>query len=302
MSIGGAFPLKKGNFTLPFKSGGCLLTTNARSALYILHKLLKPKTTWLPSYCCRSIVHPEYNVKFYAVNKNLNIQPFQADRDDLVLVINYFGFPHQEIDTKAVVVEDAAQAYFTPTRADYAIFSPTKCLGTPDGGILWSKKPIHWPLEDAPKEWLQWAERGRQPNGFEATQKAKSLSPTGPYRMHFQDCLYHDPAWADQYIRNYVYLQERLPSFMGVARGIPTGFPILVERRDELLQKLYAERIYPPVHWRIEGVVPQKFADSHWLSQHIMTLPCDYRYNETDMQRMVDRLCSEPILRLTTSS
>ena len=68
---------------------------------------------------------------------------------------------------------------------------------------------------------------------------------------------------------------------------VPLGFPIVVPNRDEVREAFFAERIYPPVHWPIASVVPEHFEDSHRLSANIMTLPCDQRYDERDMQRLV---------------
>lgn len=36
-------------------------------------------------------------------------------------------------------------------------------------------------------------------------------------------------------------------------------------------QALFDHEIYPPVHWPIKGIVPEKFRDSHQLSDEIMT-------------------------------
>jgi len=69
---------------------------------------------------------------------------------------------------------------------------------------------------------------------------------------------------------------------------VPLGFPVEVANRDAVLTRLYAERIFPPVHWRIAGHVPDAFAECHRRSNSIMTLLCDQRYDEADMARMVE--------------
>jgi dTDP-4-amino-4,6-dideoxygalactose transaminase len=67
---------------------------------------------------------------------------------------------------------------------------------------------------------------------------------------------------------------------------IPLGFPIRTKERDKVKQVLFAREIYPPVHWPIQGAVPQEYADSHKLASDIMTLPCDQRYDGDDMDRI----------------
>ena len=71
---------------------------------------------------------------------------------------------------------------------------------------------------------------------------------------------------------------------------VPLGFPIRLKERDRIRQALFAEKIYPQVHWPIAGFVPSVFEDSHRLAAEIMTLPCDQRYNRSDMERVVSQL------------
>jgi hypothetical protein len=69
---------------------------------------------------------------------------------------------------------------------------------------------------------------------------------------------------------------------------VPLGFPVRVSRRDQLRQRLFEREIFPPLHWPVGRVVPRHFHDSHTLEAMIMTLPCDQRYDASDMQRMID--------------
>lgn len=66
---------------------------------------------------------------------------------------------------------------------------------------------------------------------------------------------------------------------------VPLGFPVRMAERDAARQRLFAEDIYPPVHWPIEDVVPPEFQSSHRLARWIMTLPCDQRCSPDDLDR-----------------
>ena len=96
-------------------------------------------------------------------------------------------------------------------------------------------------------------------------------------------------------IFNYDYLLANLSDIALIENrkgAVPLGFPVVIGNRDEVRKRLYEQKIYPPVHWDIIGVVPPSYNGSHRLSQDIMTLPCDGRYGEEDMERMITVLKS----------
>src|SRR5690606_30501079 len=130
---------------------------------------------------------------------------------------------------------------------------------------------------------------------FSLFQENDRNGPIGAFAMSelsemlLRRCFDYD-AIAQRRRDNYAALQSSLAhlSLLGglPPEVVPLGFPIRTSRRDELRQHLFDEQIYPPVHWRIKGVVPEAFVESHQLSDEIMTLPCDQRYGADDMHRM----------------
>jgi dTDP-4-amino-4,6-dideoxygalactose transaminase len=68
---------------------------------------------------------------------------------------------------------------------------------------------------------------------------------------------------------------------------VPLAFPIRVKDRDRIRQALFDQHIYPPIHWSLKGLVPDMFVESHCLSLEIMSLPCDQRYDQRDMDRII---------------
>ena len=105
----------------------------------------------MPSYLCESLLHPTYNVHFYNVDKSLTIDEDFLSRttpQNVVLVIDYFGFTHDHIYQKikqknCISIEDASQSLLSKRNgsADFTIYSLTKCLGLPDGGMIESNDP-----------------------------------------------------------------------------------------------------------------------------------------------------------------
>ena len=250
---------------------------------------------------------------------------------DIVCVIDYFGFHcpiniKQEVrSTGAKVLEDACQALLSKNigeQADYLLFSPLKFLGVPDGGILLSLNndsfaDVH--LNEAPAQWwlkafgasLLRREFDQEENGdshrqwFELFREANANAPIGDFSMSSISKALLFNAFDYRKISrirrtNYQVLYNQLNSIalmpeLGVD-VVPLGFVIRLRNREErerLRQKLFCKNIYPPVHWKILGVVPEQFTESHQLSETIMTLPCDQRYSEDDMKFIANLICEE---------
>lgn len=335
--IGGMFGLEEPAIASasppPFLSEQSLFFVNARSAIRFLVERLCPPIVWLPSYLCPAILDAteptRTKISFYAIGADLAQQSDgwldRLGKGDLVVVIDFFGFPHDEASTRraqergAWVLEDACQALLSErvgAAADFVVFSPRKFVGVPDGGILNFRrdhdlKSIN--LEEPPPEWwlkAWWATilrrefdlHGGSRDWFRLFQQVEADPPIGMYAMSELSRLlvttgicYADVA--QRRIKNYNLLLNTIgdlalfPSLP--ADVVPLGFPIRARNRDSLQEKLFAGQIYPPVHWPIAGVVPPEFEQSHQLSSEILTLPCDQRYGEADMERMASIISRE---------
>jgi hypothetical protein len=98
-------------------------------------------------------------------------------------------------------------------------------------------------------------------------------------RASFLDLLTSSRGWPEGVV----------PLYDTLAAGVcPLGFPVIVDRRDDLRRFLIAHRIYPPVHWDLDPRVFGEFPKSLELSKHILTLPCDQRYGSPDMRILSD--------------
>jgi dTDP-4-amino-4,6-dideoxygalactose transaminase len=309
----------------PFLQGGEILTLNGRSAIRLVTEKLSPATVWLPSYLCEAAVEamtrPGMQIRFFAVSYDLTIDPDAAFENvragDLVVLIDYFGVPSPpELaaaarQRQAWILKDASQALLTEgvdAGADFVVFSPRKFVGVPDGGIL---RPVHgWhdqlSLGEPPRDcWLQalaasalralFDMTGEDLGWFGMYQASEIAAPIGPYTMSAlsQELLttgINFAEMAERRVINYGVLSSLLhecaliPSLPPGA--VPLGFPIRIPDRARARQALFAERIYPMVHWPIEGVVPRAFTESHRLADELLTLPCDQRYDGADMERI----------------
>lgn len=319
----------------PFLRGNSILLANARSGIALLIELLSPAHVWMPSYLCEVMIKAvdelRTSVKFYEVDYDLSLSSSEwldsVQPNDLVVLIDYFGFPSDPYWIKlakergARVLEDGCQALLSEEAgrfSDFVLFSPRKFVGVPDGGILVYNHEIACDaikIETPPSAW--WLKafsasvlrrdfdlHGGNRRWFELFQETEDEGPIGPYAMsEFSRVLlqhgFDYSMIAEKRVENYELLANELREFAlfpSLPSGVvPLGFPIRVKDRDRVRQVLFSHEIYPPVHWPIQGVVPEEFSDSHKLASEIMTLPCDQRYGEDDMMRMIAVVLKEMI-------
>ena len=299
---------------------------NGRSVLFYLCKNLSPPTVWLPSYICSSLVEvlkfQGVDYQFYPVDLDLRVGNREwiqkIRRQDLVLFIDYFGFDlHRSAIPEAKlkgawILQDAAQGllsnYGRP-QADFVLYSPKKFIGVPDGGIiqiLSGSSLLHSSLNKPPRDFLLSAmnaffarsvfDQTGTGNWYQLYQESEKLNPIGFYGMsELSSALlrnaFNFPDVALQRRQNYQALLNSLGdiSLLGELPPdtVPLGFPIVTEKRDAIRERLYANKIYCPLHWPLKGVVPDSFDQSHQLNRRMLTLLCDQRCRPSDMERMV---------------
>jgi dTDP-4-amino-4,6-dideoxygalactose transaminase len=328
--IGGMFGLEMGTpqpcSQPPFLKEGHVYLANARSGIFLLCKCLSPPSVWIPSYLCGSMVEAlekaQARTKYYEVDYHLNVTSLgwleSVQRDDLVILVDYFGFPCDPTLAACVkargawVLEDACQALLSGqanVHSDFVLFSPKKFLGVPDGGILVFKRDMELGeirLQSPPASWWlktlrstvlrrQFDISGGDREWLHLFQETGLHSPIGFYAMSelSKTLLVHGfdyPAIAKRRIHNFEVLDNQLGDLALFSclpeKTVPLGFPIRLKNRGQVRQLLFEHDIYPPVHWPIQALVPKEFRESHRLAAEIMTLPCDQRYDSQEMKRM----------------
>ena len=309
-----------------------LFLASARSGIMILIDILKPPNVWMPSYLCPTMLvgidQKKTTRRFYEVDHDLRISfrewAEQIQVDDIVVFIDYFGFPldpdivHSMKERGAWILEDACQALLSKhvgQHSDFALFSLRKFIGVPDGGILVSNCDVKFEsidLEPAPASWWlkmleasigrrEFDRSGEERRWFDLFREAEDSVPCARYTMSdLSKALLHTnfdySCIAERRRDNYALLSQEL-SEMALFPTlpddvVPLGFPIIHPQRNCIRERLFRKEIFPPVHWPIHEIVPDEFAESHRLAETIMTLPCDQRYSEDDMRGMARNLKS----------
>jgi dTDP-4-amino-4,6-dideoxygalactose transaminase len=343
--IGGMFgiELSKGQLfenSSPFsdilKTSPLLLST-ARSIFSFLANTLHPQTVWLPSFLCGVIpaaISPHI-FRYYRIDESLHISSAawidQVESNDIVVFIDYFGFPTWYEYAKTIrergawIIEDACQAMLNDgfcEYSDFIIFSPRKFVGVPDGGILLVNRRFDLPRTTFPAPPANWwlmsttasirrsmfDVHGDDRSWFDIFQKTELSAPFEPFKMSDLtfSILNTSVNWSsiiNRRKRNYLLLDSRLHNLAVFPElppsTAPLGFPIRCNHRELLRNELFSRQIFPPVHWPINDIVPLEYHESRTLSGQILTLPCDQRYSDKDMLFMAESILSFGLDKLT---
>lgn len=287
---------------------------SARAAfLALLQQSPGIKRVWMPNYICNAMLAPVYAQKlevcFYNLDETLSVNTNIAlQKSDLLLYVNYFGICEEQCNAlflrfdPAQIVLDCSQAFYAPPRNCFAtIYSPRKFFGVPDGGLLVTKLPI-FPatIQDTASEarmsHLIKRLAGTAEDGYTDFKHAEdSLEDIEPRQMsalthRLLNTIDVDTAAARR-THNFNYLHKHLGSTnrLALPQNVvgPQCYPYLPERsvsKDNLIRnKVFVATYWPDVLARVD-------ADSfeHELVNHCIPIPCDQRYDEKSLHRIVD--------------
>lgn len=79
---------------------------------------------------------------------------------------------------------------------------------------------------------------------------------------------------------------EMVPGLERCFDGAPFSLPILVDNRDEVQKKLAQQGVYAPVLWPISDAVRKVCEVSTYVSDCMLSLPIDQRYNYDDIEEI----------------
>lgn len=250
--------------------------------------------------------------------------------DDVIVVLDNFGRPPDQNLVKAArlrgatILEDATQSWMSSgagSDSDFIVVSLVKTLGVPDGGVtIGRRRGVLAPTESLPAAPDAWwstiheacrlrrdydhgpATARERSAWYELYRSASAATPEEPVAMSSVSADLIRGAFdveeiARRRIDNYRTLFEaygRLALLGEIDDStVPVGFVCRFEdpaARDRVRRALIDALIFPPIHWELADTVPARFAGSHTLSRRILTIPCDQRYDCSDMSRIIDVL------------
>jgi len=297
---------------------GMIKTNSARSAIKLILSSSEARKVWLPAYTCDAVVEAATDVgmafDFYRIDNNFDVEPsLQPKDDELILIVDYFGLCGEAIkrsisrfEPKQTII-DCSQAYFS----EYAdslgtIYSPRKFFGLPDGGLLYSNDTnIKQPgCRDRSSESRMSHLISRITNSPEtayqqyikAEQEISKLPVQGMSRLTERLLQSVDYLMTRRTrTRNARYLHERLGQYNRLNLNIdetiaPLCYPFLPRIKTASKTDLIKMRVFMPTYWpEVLGRVEEGTFEWNLVTNGLF-LPCDQRYNEDDMDRLISLL------------
>lgn len=297
---------------------------SGRSALQaIVQQLGEAESVSLPSWCCDSMIKPfidaGLSIDFYPVvaeNGEL-VQEVNTDADVLFLM-DYFGYSAPSPNLKnynGVVIHDVTHSLFSSicSEADHHFGSLRKWCGVWTGGFAWARDGHGVEMGcQSGSEYIALRKRAMEEKSeyitgrrtdkdylkiFDAAEDSLETVGVAPATDRDVELAQRLDVETIKTKRraNAEVLRTAFPDWLIFSklapRDTPMFVPVLVPdgKRDALRRYLIKNDIFCPIHWPV--------SDYHKLNartiniyQNELSLVCDQRYTEDDMNRMVETI------------
>ncbi len=232
----------------------------------------------------------------------------------------------REIEVIEDHTHDPWSVWAQTSQAEFCFASLRKTIPVPDGGVLWSPKKLAIPLQPSITKNIQEASAAKlssmllkslylkgcdiekecfRKQAIKGENQISSGEISGMTEASkiMIDCF---PLlrWRKKRQQNFRFLVKKIKdiSWCCVPKltnnsNCPFSVVLLVDtakRRENLLLALVKRNIYPAVLWSLEKsvtkfTIPNKHLE---LSRKMLSLHCDMRYNNIDMQRVAEAIIS----------
>jgi len=250
----------------------------------------------------------------------------KIQKNTILLYMNYFGIPSltdshlihiREQYQDIIIIEDRTHDIFIDRSKqfipDYTICSIRKWLAIPDGGILYSRfKQTDFPrIKDAyfgdtrkdalliKSEYIKsgdinlktlYRNKLSTANGYLDINKdvADISDESGKLLKNIDfEKISQRRCENIQVMSEMIKEISSMKSILTDTNQSALYYPILIENRDIIQQKLAVKNIYCPVIWPLPKMAEGVCELSDYIASHMLALPCDQRYNIDDIEHII---------------
>lgn len=288
-----------------------IAVNNARNALLYLLRARAIKKLYIPYFLCDSVSNlcdrEACPYEFYYIDRSfMPLFDHKLSEGEYLYVVNFYGqISNDRIialqQAYGAVIFDNVQAFFQkPVEGIDTIYSCRKFFGVPDGGYVATDAILSEPLEiDVSKDRMKHI-LGRFEgcasdyySDFKSNDHAFAELP-----LRRMSALTHNILGAIDYVHvcrqremNYAVLANALDGYNQLNLKTPVGpyaYPFLCKNGMEIKRKLASKKIYIATLWpnvlKLEKGVEKDYAEN------ILPLPCDQRYEASDMARIIEEV------------
>ena len=249
-------------------------------------------------------------VIYYSITDTFEIHDaIEIQNNDIIIIANYYGLCCSQIEKvlshfpKNSVIVDSSQAYFqTPFDCLATIYSPRKFIPVPDGGIVNTDLRLCQKEPDEISSFVRYRCLVESVVGgpessrdlyleSESQLNLPSLRTMSAFTRRLLEIV--DTNFIKlRRISNWKKLDTTLSQYnqLNFALGdqIPLCYPLMLKHDANLIRdSLCKFRIYLPRYW--PGITCNNSHEQRLLNNTLF-LPIDHRYNDQDMNRLLDSL------------
>jgi hypothetical protein len=310
-AIGGYFNLQLPSAEEYYPS--LIKLNTGRNALEYILKVNNYSCIYIPYFTCEVILEPMKKLgipyHFYTLDKYLDpIVDFEIEANECFLYTNYFGLKQFTVNNLAkmginLIIDNSQAFYSEPLPGIDTFYSCRKFFGVPDGAYLQSNSISSIKFErdvsfERMSHLLISVDLSIE-KGYESFKINNDILSQNPIRrmslltnfllksIDYEECkkirnrnfkILHD-ALAD---KNQLEIDNS--SING-----PLCYPFL-NNKENIKKKLISKRVFVPVYWpNVLKWTTDKMFENH-LAHNLVSLPIDHRYNEDDMERVINYL------------
>lgn len=312
--IGGYFEWEFPNLKEFTLHNNAVFVNSGKHALeYVLRGLGNVKKVYIPYFTCVDVVFPierlniPYN--FYHINERLEIQDnINLNEGEYIIATNYYGIKDSYVRNlflkyKERLIIDNAHALWCPAIKDcHQIYSPRKSIGMPDGGLVVSpiqKYEKTLPVDKSYDRCSQLLKRlelnpSEGYSDYKLNGKKNIDTPLSQMSAISRKilCSVGLDSIRNKRIKNFELLHNAL-GYMNELEippmnsfAAPLVYPFFI-KDNNLRSKLIQNNIFVATYWPNVFDWCNENDIEYKLAKYIHPLPCDQRYGEEDMERIV---------------